>query len=100
MGEAARCFATLALTSVPLSLALLVMQRHAALFRTTLVTVLGSLAVAALAASALSLFHDLDASIMVLVWNLGVAALIVGAGTLLGPRMLAWVAPVLIAKHN
>lgn len=98
LGEAARCFATLALTSVPLSLALLLMLRHAALFRPTLVATLGSLSVAALAASALSLFHDLDASMMVLIWNFGVAAVMIGAGSLLGSRMLAWVGPELITR--
>ena len=37
MGEAVRCFATLLLTSVPLSIAMLVMLRHAALLRPTAV---------------------------------------------------------------
>ncbi len=39
---------------------------------------------AAMAATAFSLFHDLDATVMVLVWNFGVAAVIVGAGYLFG----------------
>ena len=86
MGEAARCFATLMLTSLPLSLGLHVMLRHAAWLRPTAVTVTGGLAVAAMTATALSLFHDLDATVMVLVWNLGVAALIVGMSWLLGAR--------------
>ena len=86
MGEAARCFATLMLTSLPLSLGLHVMLRHAAWLRPTAVTVTGGLAVAAMTATALSLFHDLDATVMVLVWNLGVAALIIGMSWLLGAR--------------
>jgi hypothetical protein len=86
MGEAARCFATLMLTSMPLSIALYVMLRHAAWLRPTAVTVTGGLAVAAMTATALSLFHDLDATVMVLVWNFGVAAVIVGLGWLLGMR--------------
>jgi hypothetical protein len=53
----------------------------------------GSLAVAALTATGLSLFHDLDASVLTLAWNLGTAGLFVGLGTLCGGRMLAWVAP-------
>jgi hypothetical protein len=40
-------------------------------------------------ATALSLFHDFDATIMVLIWNLGVAAMIVGIGYLLGLRARA-----------
>jgi len=35
MGEAASCFATLLLTSVPLSVAMVVMLRYAALLRPT-----------------------------------------------------------------
>lgn len=93
LGETARCFATLVLTSMPLSLAMLVMLRYAALLRPTAVIVTGSLAVAAITATALSLFHDLDATVMVLAWNLGAAALIVCLGRTFGPRMFSWVAP-------
>src|SRR5262249_53831451 len=48
LGETARCFATLVLTSVPLSLAMVVMLRYAALLRPTDVIITGSLAVAAI----------------------------------------------------
>jgi len=74
LGETVRCFATLLITSVPLSLALLVMLRYAAFLRPTAVSVTGGLAVAAMTSFALSLVHDLDATVMVLVWNLGSAA--------------------------
>jgi len=93
LGETARCFATLVLTSVPLSLAMLVMLRHAALLRPTTATLAGSLAVAALTAAALSLLHGLDATLMILVWNLGTAAVLVGLGSAFGRRMFRWVAP-------
>jgi hypothetical protein len=86
MGEAARCFATLLVTSLPLSLGLFVMLRHAAWLRPTAVTLTGGLAVAAMAATALSLFHNLDATIMVLMWNFGVAAIIVSTSYVLGRR--------------
>lgn len=89
MGEAARCFATLLVTSLPLSLGLIVMLRHAAWLRPTAVTLAGGLAVAATAATALSLFHNLDATVMVLVWNFGVAGVIVGASYLFGRRVSA-----------
>jgi hypothetical protein len=88
MGEAVRCVATLLMTSVPLSIAILVMLRYAALLRPTEVCVAGGLAVAAITAFALSLFHDLDATVMILVWNLGVAALIAGLASLLGRWLL------------
>jgi len=93
LGETARCFATLVLTSVPLSLAMVVMLRYAALLRPTDVIITGSLAVAAITATALSLFHGLDATVMILIWNLGTAVLIVGLGRMFGQRMFSWVAP-------
>jgi hypothetical protein len=92
MGEAVRCFATLLMTSVPLSIAMLVMLRYAALLRPLEVSVTGGLAVAALTAFALSLFHDLDATVMILTWNLGAAALIAAVGSLFGRSMLEWMA--------
>ena len=92
LDEAADCFATLVLTSVPLWLALLLMLRYAALLFSAAVAAAGSLAVAALAATALSLFHGLDASAMILMWNLGAAALLVGLGSAFGERMFSWVA--------
>jgi len=93
VGETARCFATLVLVGAPLSLALLIMLRHAALLAPTPVAITGSLAVAAITATALSLFHDLDASIMIILWNLGTAALLVALGGVFGRRMFSWVAP-------
>lgn len=92
MGETARCFAMLLLTSVPLSIAMLVMLRHAAALRPSAVCTAGGLAVAATTSFALSLFHSLDATIMILVWNLGSALLIAGIAGVFGRSMLTWVA--------
>lgn len=80
LGETAECFATLGLTSLPLSLALMLMLRYAAPLHQTSVILVGSLAVAGITASALSLFHALDATFMVLMFNLGAALFIVGMG--------------------
>lgn len=54
LGEAARCFATLVLTGLPLSLALLVMLRYAAPLRPSAVALTASLAVAGITATALA----------------------------------------------
>ena len=89
-GETARCFATLALTSLPLSLVLGTMLRHAAPLWPAATALTGSLAVAAMTATALSLFHEIDATVMILAWNVGTAVLFVGLGALVGPRMLSW----------
>ena len=88
MGEAIRCFATLLLTSVPLSVAMLVMLRYAAFLRPTAVSAMGGIAVAAMTAFALSLFHVLEATMMILVWNVGVTAVIAGIGSLAGRSVL------------
>lgn len=87
-----RCFATLLLTSGPLSLVMLFMLRYAAPLRPVAVSATGGLATAAFTAFALSLFHDLDASIMVILWNLGTAALLSALAALFGRRMLEWAA--------
>lgn len=93
LGEAASCLATLVLTSLPLSLALLLMLRHAALLRPIGVIWTGSLAVAAITASALVLFHAIDATLMVLMWQVGSSTLIIGLGGIFGRRLFARVAP-------
>jgi hypothetical protein len=72
---------------------MLLMLRYAALLRPTAVILTGGLAVAAITATALSLFHELDATVMILVWNLGSSAVIVGLASLLGGRVFSWVAP-------
>lgn len=89
IGETARCFATLLVTSLPLALGLFAMLRHGALLLPRTLTLTASLAVAAMSATAMLLFHRLDASAMVLAWNLGAAALIIALGSSLGRRVLA-----------
>ncbi len=93
LGEAVDCFATLVLISAPLSLAILVMLRYTALLEPARVAAMGALAVSAIAAMALSLFHSLDATVMVLMWNLGIAALFVGLANLFGNKIFSLVAP-------
>jgi Negative regulator of sigma F len=80
----------LILTSVPLAIALAAMLRYAALLRGGAVAMTGGLAVAAITATALSLFHDHDATVLILVWNLGTTALITGLGILFGRGTLRW----------
>lgn len=93
IGDEASCFGLAVLTGLPLSLVMLIMLRHAASVAPRAVAITGSLAVAALTAVALSLFHNHDASALVLVWNLGVAALLVALGAWQGRRIFSWVAP-------
>lgn len=90
MGETLRCFTTLLVVSVPLSLAMFALLRHAARLRPALVTATAGLAVAAMTSTALSLLHQLDATVMILFWNLGTAALLVALEGVAGRRVLSW----------
>jgi hypothetical protein len=98
-GDEVRCFALLILTSVPLAIALAAMLRYAALLRAGAVAMMGGLAVAAITATALSLFHNHDATVLILVWNLGTTALIMGLGALFGRSMLRWMASRLLPSQ-
>ena len=93
LGDETGCVAALVLTGTPLALTLLLMLRHTALFNPTPVAIVGSLAVAGITASLLPLFHNHDASVLILVWNLGIAALLTAAGGAFGRRVFTWVAP-------
>lgn len=93
LGETTRCFATLVLTGLPLSLAMLVMLRYAAPLRPTATVLTGSLAVAAITATALSLFHQLDATVMILIWNLGTAVMFIGLSGAFHRKIFSWVTP-------
>jgi hypothetical protein len=88
--ETLRCFAILLATSVPLSAAMLWMLRPAAGLRPTAAIVAAGLSVAAISATTISLLHAFDASLPVLIWNFGAAALVlvacVAAGSWLAGR--------------
>lgn len=90
LGETTRCFATLVLVSVPQCLAMLVMLRYIGRLSPTPVIMTGTLGVAVLTAIALSILHPLDASMMILVWNIGVTALLLWLNGRYGQRLLAW----------
>jgi len=90
LADEAGCFAALVLTGAPLSLSVLLMLRHAAPLNPTTVAISAGLAVAGLTAIALSLFHNHDVSVWILVWSVGIVALFVALGGLFGSRMLAW----------
>ncbi|OHV88218.1 NrsF family protein [Mesorhizobium sp. ORS 3428] len=79
-GETVSCIATLVLTSVPLALALGLMLRHAASFNPGPVIFAASLSVAGITAAALTLFHPIDASVEILMFNLGTGLLIMLSG--------------------
>ncbi|HKJ74665.1 MAG TPA: DUF1109 domain-containing protein [Alphaproteobacteria bacterium] len=95
LGESVDCFVVVALTSLPLLVVLLVMLRHAAPLRPISAIITGSLAVAAISATAHLLIHihEQDATIMIILWNLGLAALFVLISYAFGGRIFSWMSP-------
>lgn len=88
-GHSFECFAVIIGTSLPLGLGLGFALRHAeAAWPLETITV-GALGTAALSAAGLSLYHDLDASIMILIWHGGTTALIVWASRAIGRHWLS-----------
>ncbi len=96
-GEELQCTALLVLTSVPLAIALTAMLRYTAMLRSDAVALTGGLAIAAITSAALPLFHDHDATAMILVWNIGTAVLITGIAGVFGRRIFGWMAARLLA---
>ncbi|MEI6160584.1 MAG: NrsF family protein [Roseococcus sp.] len=73
---------------VPMTLAIVYLTRHAALLRPMPVAALGGLSAAAFASLGLTLVHELNAAVMVLVWH-GIAVLVVTCiGALTGPLLM------------
>src|SRR5438034_1112309 len=69
------------------SIAIVIMLRRGAPLLPRISIALGALAVAALANLGLRLFHVGDASVMVLFWHLGGAAMLAGLAALAGRRV-------------
>ena len=93
LGPTLQCFATLLLASVPSAVILLFMLRYTARLYPSTVAMMGGLASGGVAATALSLFHEIDASVMVLLWTLGTTALIVALSGIFGRRLFCSVLP-------
>ena len=87
LGLSLVCFATITLGGTPIAIILIMMLRHARSVRPMATAIIGGLAVAGLTVSALRLFHPLDATIMVLIWNVGAGTAIAVGGALLSRRL-------------
>lgn len=94
------CFTSILMASSLPALVIFVMIRRAAPFTPMVTAGLATLAASALGAAALRLFHPQDASLMLLVWQLGSVALIAGFGTFTGRRILQWSPPHAEARRG
>ena len=88
IGTSWGCLKFILLMGTPLTVALYLLLRHAGPVRPLPVLLLGGLASAALCSAGLSLFHHLDAMLMVLVWHGGAVAALVVLGWTLGRPLL------------
>lgn len=88
LGTSFGCFLTMLGTSIPLGLFLSRVLRHATAARPLECMTMGALGIAALSAAGLSVYHELDATIMILIWHGGSALFIIAATRLLGARLL------------
>lgn len=84
------CLPIIAAISVLPGAIMFVMIRAGAPIAPVSTAALGTLAVAALSATVLRLTHLPDASIMVLLWQVGSVAILTLVGALLGHKMLPW----------
>jgi hypothetical protein len=89
LGSTLQCFGTLVLVSAPPWAVLLVMLHRTAWLDPSPAALMGGVAIAGVAATAMSILHQLDATVLVLLWNLGAAAVIVALGGILGGRVLS-----------
>lgn len=84
------CAQAITLISLPLGLILLLMVRHAGVVRPAPTAMLAALSAAAMSAAGVSLFHEGESALMVLIWHLGAVALLSLLCWLFGRRLFAW----------
>ncbi|MBY0226927.1 MAG: DUF1109 domain-containing protein [Hyphomicrobium sp.] len=87
------CFQAIFLASILSALVILVMIRQGAPLAPMSTTGLATLAATAIGAAGLRLFHALDVSVMILVWQFGSVLLLATIGFLAGNRYLKWSLP-------
>ncbi|MGD9724834.1 MAG: NrsF family protein [Alphaproteobacteria bacterium] len=91
--EIFQCLGTIALTSAPLLLLFAIMLRPSRAAKPTAASMMGALSVASFAATGVSLIHDIEASIMVVMLNLGTVALMIALSGMFGHRMVSGIRP-------
>ena len=84
LGTSWSCLRFITGLGLPLLGSMLWVLRHAASIRPVPVALLGGLAAAPLCSAGLSLFHHLDAALMILLWHGGAIALVTGLGGAVG----------------
>ena len=86
-----QCAQAITMISLPLGFIMLLMVRHAGVVRPAPTAVLAALSAAAMSAAGVSLFHEGESALMVLVWHLGAVAVLCLLSWLLGRHLFAWI---------
>ncbi|MEG3191091.1 NrsF family protein [Lysobacter sp. D1-1-M9] len=87
----AECAWTITLVSLPLGLTLLLMVRHAGAVRPAPTALLAALSAAALSAAAVSLIHEGETALMVLLWHAGAVVLLSLLSWAFGRQLFGWI---------
>ena len=95
-GESWECARAITFTSLPLGLVLLMMVRHAGVVRPGRTAMLTALSAAALSAAGVSVIHEGENALMVLLWHAGAVVALAGLSWALGRRLFSWIG---YAKH-
>jgi hypothetical protein len=94
------CFPAIVLVGAVPAIAMAVMLRRGAPLTPHVTTALGGLAAAGLGDFGLRLFHPQDASLMVLVWQVGTVFILTAMAAWAGHYLLNWRSIVSIARRN
>lgn len=89
-GGVRECAWAITLISVPLGLLLLRMVRHAGAVRPAPTALLAALSAASLAAAGVSLIHEGESALMVLLWHLGAVVALSSLSWAFGRRVFGW----------
>lgn len=84
-----QCMPEIAATSVIPIIALVAMARRGAALNPSMTAALAALAAASLAAAGMALYHPIDASVAVLIWQFGTVALLSALAGMMGRRLFA-----------
>ncbi|MCF7221876.1 NrsF family protein [Marilutibacter chinensis] len=87
----AECAQAIALTSLPLSLVMLLLVRHAGVVRPAITATLATLSTAALASAGVGLIHAGETMLMVLLFHFGMVAVLSGLSLVFSRRLFAWI---------
>lgn len=85
------CARAIALTSLPLGLVLLFMVRHAGVVRPGPTAMLAALSAAALSAAGVSIIHENETALMVLLWHAGAVSALSFLSWSLGNYVFSWI---------